>query len=667
MSEANPSNEGSLPIPPPPETSGGQLRVLHIEDDPNDAELCRRELLRTGWNPVVDVISTREAFMVRMGAAQFDIVLTDYQLDGWVGTEVVDLLRRMRKELPVILVTGSIGEENVAEALRRGVTDYVLKHRLDRLPHVIRRLLIDRAEKAEKKRLSEERDRFFMLSGDLLCILDDEGHIMQLNPAWHRTLGFDLEEIVRQPLSHWVTPEDRAKLAESLATLSRGGVTVELETRCPASDGSIRWLHWKASSLPRQSMIYATARDVTDKKSLEAQLLRTQRVESIGTLANGIAHDLNNVLTPILMATDILMETAVDARSRKLLRTVQSSARHGAAMVKQILTFSRGAEGEKTPLQLSQIVSLVSDFARDTFPKGCQIQTDIDHDVWTINGDATQIHQVLLNLCVNARDAMSGGGKLSIEMSNRVLDDAYARIHLDARIGPYVVLTVSDTGVGIPPALIERIFEPFFTTKEPGKGTGLGLSTVLGIVRGHGGFLNVYSEPGKGTRFTLYFPALHTAERRADVASAPSIVRGNGETVLVVDDEVTFRDITRSILERYNYRVLTAAEGAEAVALVAERPGTIDLVITDMMMPTMDGTATMRALRKIDPHLRFMATSGMPISEPFRPIEDGPPVPFLLKPYDTARLLNAVHLLLGQRPEEGEARLRIEKDNPKSY
>ena len=650
MPEAHSFDAGPLAPPAARDpVSCGPFRVLHVEDDPDDAELCRRELLRIGWNPVVDVVSTREAFAVRLGAGHYDVILTDYQLEGWVGTEVVDLLRRMRKEVPVVLVTGSIGEENVAEALRRGIADYVLKHRLDRLPHVIRRLHQDRSERAEKKRLSEERDRFFMLSGDLLCIVDDQGLILQLNPAWHRTLGFDLEEIVRHPLSRWVLPEDRSRLAEALVTLGRGGAAVEFETRCSASDGSIRWLHWKASSMPRQSMIYATARDITDKKVLESQLLRTQRVESIGALANGIAHDLNNVLTPILMAADILMETAVEARSRKLLRTIQSSARHGAAMVKQILTFSRGAEGEKAPLHLPQIVTLVSDFARDTFPKGCEIQTSADPDVWMVNADATQIHQVLLNLCVNARDAMPQGGRLLIEATNRTLDAAYARIHLDARLGPYVVITVSDTGVGIPPSLIERVFEPFFTTKEAGKGTGLGLSTVVGIVRGHGGFLNVYSEPGKGTRFTLYFPALPSEVNRTERVVDRQMNHGNGETVLVIDNESNFRDVTRSMLERFNYRVLTAATGLEALALVTERPGTVALAITDMTMPGMDGTATLRALRQVDRKLRFMATSGMPVADPYCPIEGSPPVDFLLKPYDTPHLLEAVHRAL--RPE----------------
>lgn len=637
--------EGTAPL--------GRLRLLHLEDDPNDALLCEMELRKAGWDLESHVVSTRAEFSVRIWASNYDIVLADYSLQDGTGIEVVEMLRKLRRDIPVILVTGSIGEENVAEALRQGVADYVVKDRLFRLPIAVQRILAERSERREKKRLADERDRFFMLSSDLLCILDGQGRILQLNPAWQRTLGYDIESLVQKPLSEWLHAEDRDRFGEALKSLVAGAASLEFETRCVAADKSCRYLQWRASSMPRQALVYATARDITEKKVLEGQLLRAQRIESIGTLANGIAHDLNNVLTPIIMAVDILQEISKDARSQKLLSTVLSSAQHGAGMVKQILAFSKGVDGEKLTISVKHLVNQMRDFARDTFPRTIEIETRIEKDVWMVNGDSTQLHQVLLNLCVNARDAMAEGGKLVLELCNRELDEAYTRLHLDARPGPYVVMTVSDSGSGIPSHLVEKIFEPFFTTKETGKGTGLGLSTVLGIVKGHGGFLNVYSEPGKGSRFAVYLPAIPRETTPLADAQNSKLQPGNGESILVVDDESAFREITKSILERYNYRVISVKEGTEAIAFIKDHPGEVALAITDMMMPHLDGTATMRRLHHLDPSLQLIATSGMPVGESFQPLEDGTRVPFLQKPYPTARLLETVRgALKGVRAPE---------------
>jgi two-component system cell cycle sensor histidine kinase/response regulator CckA len=633
-------------LAPEQDVGGGPRNVLRVLlwQAGSETEIpYREELERAGWDVQLDSVKTREEFSVRVWSCNYDVVLAEPQPGTSCGVDAVEVLHKFRREIPVILVTGGIGEENVAEALRSGVTDYVAKDRLRRLPIAVRRILNEKLERVEKKRLSEERDRFFMLSGDLLGILNAKGCILQLNPAWQRTLGHEIEELVKHPLSHWVHPEDQARLASAMRSLADGATSLEFEIRCSSADGSYRWLQWRASSLPRQHLIYATARDVSEKKILEAQLLRSQRIESIGTLANGIAHDLNNVLTPILMAVEILQDVTTEPRAKKLLNTVQSSAQHGAAMVKQILAFSKGADGEKLPLQVHHLVNQMRDFAHDTFPKSIEIQTRIAPNLWMIKGDSTQLHQVLLNLCVNARDAMLTGGKLCIEVFNRELEEPYTRLHLDARCGPYVVISVTDTGSGIPHEIIEKIFEPFFTTKDSGRGTGLGLSTVLGIVKGHEGFLNVYSEPGKGTRFTVYLPALATERQITVQKQDPVRWSGKGECVLVIDDESSFRDITRSILERYNYRVLTASEGSGALALVAQHRGEIALAITDMMMPEMDGATTLKALHKLDPDLRLIATSGMSPPERFQPLEDEMPVPFLLKPYATAKLLQTVH------------------------
>jgi len=430
--------------------SRGKLRILHAEASPEVVRQCSAELDKRGWHPSVVQVDCREEFSRQLWTGAWDLVLASARLRGWNGCEAPEAVRRLRRDIPVILIDGAIGEETVAEALRRGAADYVSTRHLSRLPEVVSRVLRDRSERAEKRRLAEERDRFFMLSTDLLCIFNTRGEILQLNPAWHRSLGFDIEELVKQPLMEWIHPEDRPKFNEAVESLSKGAACTELESRVLSVDGSCRWLQWRASCIPRQPLIYATARDVTETRRLQGQLLQAQRIESIGTLANGIAHDLNNVLTPILMAVDILQEHAVDARALKLLSTVQSSARHGADMVRQILAFSRGMDGEKLPIQLKHLVNKMRDFARDTFPRSIEISSEVATDVCEVLGDATQLHQVLLNLCVNARDAMPGGGSLVLNLFERELEEPYLRLHPDARPGRYAVLSVTDTGTGIP-------------------------------------------------------------------------------------------------------------------------------------------------------------------------------------------------------------------------
>lgn len=310
-------------------------------------------------------------------------------------------------------------------------------------------------------------------------------------------------------------------------------------------------------------------------------------MESIGTLAGGIAHDLNNMLHPIIIALQILRMKIKDKDNQNLLNALEASAQRGADLVKQVLSFARGLEGEHIILQMRHIITEIEKILQETFPKSIEISTDIPQDLWIISGDPIQLHQVLMNLCVNARDAISGSGRLSIYAENIIIDENYARMNIDAKVGPYVVITVSDTGTGIPPKIMDRIFEPFFTTKEPGRGTGLGLSTAFGIVRSHGGFINVYSEVGRGTRFRVYLPAIETAEVKKEEERRGELPRGNGEMILVVDDE------------------------AEAIALYTQNREQIGVVLMDMVMPIMDGLAAIRALYKIDPHVKVIAVSGL--------------------------------------------------------
>jgi len=381
--------------------------------------------------------------------------------------------------------------------------------------------------------------------------------------------------------------------------------------------------------------------DITEKKRMEAQFLRAQRMESIGTLAGGIAHDLNKVLAPILIAIQMLQLRVKDENSQHLLEILRTNAERGGSMVKQVLSFARGVEGERVALQPKHLIKEIVKIMRETLPKSIEIVPFVPDDLSVISADATQVHQVLMNLCVNSRDAMPNGGSITIRAENVFVDENYARMHIEAKPGRFVVITVADTGTGMPPEVQSRIFEPFFTTKGMTQGTGLGLSTALTIVKSHGGFVNVYSEVGKGTQFAIYFPAFDTDQQAATVVTETNLPLGHGELILVVDDEEGIREITRSTLETFGYRVLTANDGTEAIALYAEHRNEIALVLTDMLMPFMDGPTTIRALQKMNPRVRIVAASGLTTNKERDPGLESVKV-FLTKPYTAEKLLRAI-------------------------
>jgi CheY-like chemotaxis protein len=346
------------------------------------------------------------------------------------------------------------------------------------------------------------------------------------------------------------------------------------------------------------------------------------------------------------MAIDMLQLKAADETSKKWFDVLRTNAERGGNMVRQVLSFARGVEGERVALQPKHLIKEIVKILRETLPKSIEIGFHIPGDLWIISADATQMHQVLMNLCVNARDAMPEGGSISIKAENVFVDENYARMHLEAKPGRFVMITVTDTGPGMSPEIQSRIFEPFFTTKEMTKGTGLGLSTALTIVKSHGGFINVYSELHKGSQFTLYLPAIDTRDAADSVALQTDLPLGHGELVLVVDDEESIREITRGTLETFGYAVLTAADGTEALALYADKKNEIAVVLTDMVMPFMDGPATIRALQRMNPKVRIIAASGLGVGQRAGegPLE-GVSI-FLNKPYTAEKLLNAIAQVL---------------------
>jgi PAS domain S-box-containing protein len=389
--------------------------------------------------------------------------------------------------------------------------------------------------------------------------------------------------------------------------------------------------------------IVTMVRDITERKQGEEQLLHAQRVENIGLLAAGVAHDLNNILAPMLMAASMLQTHVTDESDLRLLVMMEKSAQRGAALVRQILGFAHVSGGEQQLLQMKHLLRDIASIITETFPKALQFVEEVDGNLWTIRADTTQIHQVLLNLCINARDAMPAGGTLTLRAGNCRLDEAAARAIEGASPGVWLRLEVGDTGTGIPPAVLARIWEPFFTTKAPGKGTGLGLSTVRGIVERHLGFVTVQTAAGQGTTFTVYLPAAEGAPEAEN--PAPAVSRGAGELVLIVDDEEAIRDVTTGILTHHNYRVLVANDGIEGVGLIAKHGLEIRLVITDFNMPGLSGDVLARVARSLNPTIKIIGMSGGDESRQVATTDPYADV-FLAKPFKAETLLNEVQRLL---------------------
>jgi signal transduction histidine kinase len=410
-----------------------------------------------------------------------------------------------------------------------------------------------------------------------------------------------------------------------------------------------RWTLLRDSRQKPRNVLVVNS-DITRQKQLEAQFLRSQRMESLGTLASGIAHDLNNVLAPILMSIQFLRDTVADEASRTMLATLETSAQRGADIIKQVLTFARGMEGERIALQPKYLLKEMAKIVQETFPKTITVRTEYPRDLWAVTGDATQLHQVLMNLCVNARDAMTGGGQLILSAENVTLDESFANMIHDAKPGPYLILCVADTGPGIAPAILDKIFDPFFTTKALGKGTGLGLATALGIVKSHGGFLQVKSEVGRGAQFRVYLPATFAEGTTAAPCEVISVPRGLGQLILVVEDELSVREVTRRTLENNGYRVLTASDGTEALALFVQHARDVNAVLTDMVMPFMDGAATIRALRRINATVPIIAASGMMSHRQEAEATGANVQAFLSKPFTAEQLLKCLHQAFCQPP-----------------
>jgi PAS domain S-box-containing protein len=516
-------------------------------------------------------------------------------------------------------------------------------------------MLHDITERKHMEDALREQAALLDVSQDAIALLDVDGRIVFTNSGFARLFGQDEHETRGRTVRElWFPAGIPPALAEIRETVvSQGAWTAEIQVR--ARDGrqltldSRWWLVRDAKLAPRSILVVST--DVTERRALEAQVLRAQRLESLGVLASGVAHDLNNVLAPIAMAASSLSEFVSNQEGLELLETVESSAAHGASVVRQILAFARGSAGERGPLQPRHVVRMTEQLLRETFPKSIHIEVRLDSDLWTLLGDATQVQQLLMSLCVNARDAMPTGGTLTLSGKNARLAQGLPAALPALRPGDYVSLTVADTGTGIAEKVQARMFEPFFSTKSEGQGTGLGLSTALGIVKGHEGGLQVETEPGAGCRFTVYLPVAPETARPDRVShSLPRPARREG-VVLIVDDESFICRMATMGLQLYGYEVLSAANGQEALAIFEQQRQRISVVVSDYSMPVMDGPTLIAALRAQAPDLPIVLTSGL--AETLTPEEtlSLKVSAVLVKPFTIPTLLQAIEAQL-HRPAD---------------
>ncbi len=492
---------------------------------------------------------------------------------------------------------------------------------------------------------SERRFRDMLDNLELVSVmLDREARITYCNDYFLRLTGWRREEVIGTDwFERFVPPEIVDDMRKTFAKLVSDGeeirhFTNEILTR----SGQKRLLQWNNSlTYSRSGEVTGTAsiaEDVTDRVRLEQQLLRAQRLESLGTLAGGIAHDLNNLLLPILMGVTLLKRFDPNEASLKAINNIERSVRRGSELVKQVLLFARGSETSRETVQLTAVVSEIEAIITSTFPKDITLEVSVAPDLSPVTGDATQLTQVLLNLCVNARDAMPRGGQLIISAANAEIGNRDTLMG-DGPDGPHVVLQVSDTGEGMPKEIIERIFDPFFTTKEVGKGTGLGLSTAQGIISSHGGYLEVSSTVGEGSTFTIHLPARPVQQAAVVIPEETGPPYGNGELILIVDDDASVVSITKQTLEVFGYEVLTAEDGAQAIGVFSRRHADIALVVTDMAMPVIDGAALIAALNRMVPGVRIIATTGNPSAASMSKIARTGVTHILTKPYTAEQLL----------------------------
>jgi PAS domain S-box-containing protein len=639
--------------------------VLMVEDDEDDYFITRRLLDKArSVECAMTQAATYEDGLEALTAGEHDVCLVDYRLGG--ARDGLELLREANERgvsTPIILLTGQ-GDLSVdLGAMSAGAADYLLKDEISTA--VLERSIRYALERQRAERRIRRQAALLDEAHDAISTHDLEGRVRYWNKSAERLTGYSADEVEGETIQ-WILKDDDQHDPQTVLQRALRTVLVEEEwsgeLTLQTKDGSevVTESRWSLvrDDAGRPDAILVINNDVTERKELETQMLRSQRMESIGRLVGGLAHDLGNLLMPITLGVKTLHARIDDDESAlRTLEMIRKSAERGSDMVEQVLAFARGVEGEHARIDVRTVVEEVETMIDETVPEHIEVRVDVDDDCCYAVADATQLQQVLMNLCINARDAMrdEDGGDLTVCAETCTIDREQAERILEAEPGDYARLIVSDTGPGIPPDVLDKIFEPFFTTKAPDEGTGLGLSSAYSIIKSHDGFINVESRTGEGATFEVYLPLAGKEEVIVESGDLPELEPGDGESVLVVDDEDHVREALAKVLRQAGYTPMLAEDGTEALHLVENEGNDIAAVVTDLMMPGMDGSEVIRTLNDRHPNCPVLVSSGLSGDRPDRALEAGANE-ILSKPYSADTLCRTLQDLLDdQQPTTADA------------
>jgi two-component system cell cycle sensor histidine kinase/response regulator CckA len=636
------------------------LKVLIVEDSSADADLLVRSLRQAGFDPDWKRVDTESAFLEQLHDKQLDLVLSDYEMPQFNAPSALELLKQSGLEVPFIIVSGTIGEETAVAAMKQGAADYLLKDRLARLgsavSHAVAESRLHRERKQADEALRKSEERFRELAEnvrEVFWITDPaKNQMLYISPAYEKIWGRTCQSLYESPRT-WIEairPEDRERVLQASLTKQPLG-TYDEQYRIIRPDGEERWIRDRAFPVFNDNgeikRVFGFAEDITEHRKLEEQFRQAQKMEAIGTLAGGIAHDFNNILSAILGYTQLSQMVLVEnPEVRKYLDAILTASTRAANLVRQILTFSRQQSHERRPIKLGPVVDECLQLLRSTIPSTIEFDVSFATDAPTVLADATQVHQIVMNIGTNAWHAMKDrSGRLQVKLERCAVDDAHAATQSQLRPGVYARVSISDTGCGMDQATRQRIFEPFFTTKPPSEGTGLGLAVVDGIMKDHDGAVTVYSQPGEGTIFHLYFPA-YAGEAIVVAGEHEPVPRGHGERILFVDDEELLVQLGQKTLTSLGYEVEVTTQPLAALAMVRADPQRFALVLADQAMPGMAGFILAGELLKIRPGLPVILMTGYSPSLTSAQIEAAGIRQLVRKPLTIHLLGTAVHTAL---------------------